>query len=128
MPPTAVCRSSRCSSRTRPAKSRLFQLPYAIGLIKSGPNQAEGKQLIDYLMSSEVQAKVPHIYDGILGRTDVPLAGKNGEAIKQAIHGVKLILVDWNQVMEKKAGWTERWKNEVIGNSGKQTEVVKPKS
>jgi 2-aminoethylphosphonate transport system substrate-binding protein len=30
--------------------------------------------------------------------------------------------------MEKKAGWTARWKNEVIGNSGKQVEVVKPKS
>jgi 2-aminoethylphosphonate transport system substrate-binding protein len=104
-----------------------FQLPYAIGLIKGGPNQAEGKKLVDYLMSKEVQAKVPDIY-GIPGRTDVPLAGKNGEAVKQAIAGVKLIPVDWNQVMEKKAAWTARWKNDVIGNSGKQVEVVKPAS
>ncbi|TDV06747.1 2-aminoethylphosphonate ABC transporter substrate-binding protein [Paraburkholderia caballeronis] len=102
-----------------------FQLPYAIGLIKNGPNQAEGKKLIDYLMSTDVQSKVPDIY-GIPGRTDVPLAGKNGEAVKQAIAGVKLIPVDWNQVMAKKADWTTRWKNEVIGSSGKQTEVVKP--
>jgi 2-aminoethylphosphonate transport system substrate-binding protein len=70
---------------------------------------------------------VPDIY-GIPGRTDVPLAGKNGEAVKQAISGVKLIPVDWNEVMQKKAGWTERWKTEVIGNTGKQTDVVKPKS
>ena len=77
-----------------------FQLPYAIGLIKGGPNQAEGKKLIDYLMSTEVQAKVPDIF-GIPGRTDVPLAGKNGEAVKQAIAGVKLIPVDWNQVMDE---------------------------
>jgi 2-aminoethylphosphonate transport system substrate-binding protein len=104
-----------------------FQLPYAIGLIKGGPNQAEGKKLVDYLMSKEVQAKVPDIY-GIPGRTDVPLAGKNGEAVKQAIAGVKLIPVDWNQVMDKKAAWTTRWKNDVIGNSGKQLDVVKPKS
>jgi 2-aminoethylphosphonate transport system substrate-binding protein len=104
-----------------------FQLPYAIGLVKNGPNQTQGKKLIDYLMSTDVQSKVPDIY-GIPGRSDVPLAGKNGEVVKQAIAGVKLIPVDWNQVMEKKAGWTERWKNEVIGNSGKQTEVVKPKS
>jgi len=104
-----------------------FQLPYAIGLIKSGPNQAAGKKLIDYLMSADVQAKVPDIY-GIPGRSDVPLAGKNGETVKQAIAGVKLIPVDWNHVMEKKAGWTERWKREVIGDSGKQIEVVKPKS
>jgi 2-aminoethylphosphonate transport system substrate-binding protein len=40
---------------------------------------------------------------------------------------VKLIPVDWNQVMAKKADWTARWKSEVIGNSGKQLEVVKPK-
>ena len=104
-----------------------FQLPYAIGLIKGGPNQDEGKKLVDYLMSKEVQSKVPDIY-GIPGRTDVPLAGKNGEVVKQAIAGVKLIPVDWNQVMEKKAAWTTRWKNDVIGNSGKQVDVVKPKS
>ena len=103
-----------------------FQLPYAIGLIKSGPNQAEGKKLIDYLMSTQVQSKVPDIF-GIPARTDVPLTGKNGEAVKQAIQGVKLIPVDWNQVMAKKADWTARWKNEVIGSSGKETEVVKPK-
>ncbi|WP_042266470.1 2-aminoethylphosphonate ABC transporter substrate-binding protein [Paraburkholderia heleia] len=103
-----------------------FQLPYAIGLIKNGPNQAEGKKLIDYLMSTDVQSKVPDIF-GIPARTDVALTGKNGEAVKQAIQGVKLIPVDWNQVMAKKADWTTRWKNEVIGTSGKQIEVVKPK-
>ncbi|WP_322016017.1 2-aminoethylphosphonate ABC transporter substrate-binding protein [Paraburkholderia sp. J12] len=102
-----------------------FQLPYAIGLIKNGPNQAEGKKLVDYLMSKEVQSKVPDIF-GIPARTDVALTGKNGEAVKQAIAGVKLIPVDWNQVMAKKADWTTRWKNDVIGASGKETEVVKP--
>jgi 2-aminoethylphosphonate transport system substrate-binding protein len=102
-----------------------FQLPYAIGLIKNGPNTAEGKKLIDYLMSTEVQSKVPDIY-GIPARSDVQLTGKNGTAVKQAISGVKLIPVDWNQVMAKKADWTARWKNDVIGASDKQLEVVKP--
>ncbi|HEV3106380.1 MAG TPA: 2-aminoethylphosphonate ABC transporter substrate-binding protein [Trinickia sp.] len=103
-----------------------FQLPYAIGLVKNGPNQAEGKKLIDYLMSTDVQAKVPDIF-GIPGRTDVKLSGKNGDAVKQAIAGVKLMPVDWTQVMAKKAEWTARWKKDVIGDSGKETEVVKPK-
>lgn len=103
-----------------------FQLPYAIGLVKGGPNQDAGRKLIDYLMSADVQAKVPDMF-GIPGRTDVPLSGKNGEAVKRAIAGVKLIPVDWDAVMAKKPVWTERWKKEVIGDSGKQTEVVKPK-
>jgi 2-aminoethylphosphonate transport system substrate-binding protein len=30
--------------------------------------------------------------------------------------------------MDKKATWTTRWKSDVIGNSGKEVEVVKPKS
>jgi len=30
--------------------------------------------------------------------------------------------------MEKKAAWTTRWKSDVIGNSDKQLDVVKPKS
>ncbi|CAB3794036.1 Putative 2-aminoethylphosphonate-binding periplasmic protein [Pararobbsia alpina] len=107
-------------------KPTTFQLPYAIGLIKNGPNQAVGKKLIDYLMSADVQSKVPDIY-GIPGRTDVPLAGKNGEVVKQAIAGVHLIPVDWNQVMAKKADWVARWKSSVIGASNKPLEVVKPK-
>ncbi len=102
-----------------------FQLPYAIGLIKGGPNQAVGKKLVDYLMSTDVQSKVPDIF-GIPGRTDIPLSGKNGTIVKESIAGVKLIPVDWNQVMAKKADWVARWKNDVIGNSGKQIEVVKP--
>jgi 2-aminoethylphosphonate transport system substrate-binding protein len=57
----------------------------------------------------------------------VPLAGKNGEIVKKATAGVKIIPVDWTQVMAKKADWTARWKNDVIGSSGKQIEVVKPK-
>ena len=103
-----------------------FQLPYAIGLIKGGPNQAGGKKLIDYLMSTDVQKKVPGIF-GLPGRSDIALTGKNGGALKQAIAGVKVIPVDWNMVMAKKAAWLQRWKSDVIGSSGKQLDVVKPK-
>ncbi|MEJ0004749.1 MAG: hypothetical protein WDN30_16600 [Pararobbsia sp.] len=56
----------------------------------------------------------------------MPLTGKNGEAVKQAIAGVHLIPVDWNQVMAKKPEWVARWKSSVIGDSGKPLEVVKP--
>ncbi|MBV8046570.1 MAG: 2-aminoethylphosphonate ABC transporter substrate-binding protein [Paludibacterium sp.] len=102
-----------------------FQLPYAIGLIKNSPNAAEGKKLIDYLMSTPVQSKVPDVF-GIPGRTDVALTGKNGAIVKQAIAGVKVIPVNWTQVMANKAAWTARWKSEVIGSSDKPTELVKP--
>ena len=50
-----------------------------------------------------------------------------GMELLKATAGVKVIPVDWNQVLAKKADWTARWKNDVIGSSGKQLEVVKPK-
>jgi len=81
--------------------------------------------LIDFLMSKEVQAKVPNVF-GLPGRTDVALTGKNGDALKAAIAGVKIVPVDWTQVMAKKADWTQRWKSEVIADSGKQVDLVKP--
>lgn len=104
----------------------MFQFLYGIGLIKSGLNQDVGWKLIDYLMLMEVQLKVLDMY-GILGCIDVLLVGKNGEVVKKVIVGVKLILVDWIQVMVKKLVWIECWKKDVIGSLGKQFDVVKLK-
>jgi len=81
-----ACRSSRSFSRPSPAKPDHVPVAYAIGLIKGGPNQAEGKKLGGLPgCRKEVQAKVRIIY-GIPGRTGrVRWPGKNGETVKQAI-------------------------------------------
>jgi 2-aminoethylphosphonate transport system substrate-binding protein len=99
-------------------------VPYFIALVKNGANQEAGKKLIDYLMSEPVQEKVTDVY-GIPARSDVGLVGKNGLTIRNTIAGVKVLPIeDWYQVMDKRPGWIERWKKEVVGNSGKQTDVV----
>lgn len=103
-----------------------LSLPYTIALVKGGPNAANGKKLIDYLLSRDVQARMGD-YFGIPGRADVPLTGKNSAAIRSAIAGVRVVPVDWDQVLAKKPAWTARWKSQVIGHSDKPLEVVKPK-
>jgi 2-aminoethylphosphonate transport system substrate-binding protein len=103
-----------------------FSLPYAIGLVAHGPNQAEGRKLIEYLLSTDVQSKVGSVY-GIPARDDVHAEGNNAEVVRKAISGVKVIPVDWTQVSEKKPAWLARFKEQVIGGSGKPTEAVAPK-
>ncbi|HLI13622.1 MAG TPA: 2-aminoethylphosphonate ABC transporter substrate-binding protein [Alphaproteobacteria bacterium] len=102
-----------------------FSLPYAIALVKGGPNPAGGKALIDYLLSKEVQAKVTDVF-GLPARDDVQPTGANAKAILAAVKDVKVVEVDWNHVLEKQKAWQERWRSEVIGASNKPIEVVKP--
>ncbi len=103
-----------------------FSLPYAIGLVAHGPNADAGHKLVDYLLSKDVQGKVGSVF-GIPARDDVKAEGKNAEVVQKAIAGVKLVPVDWTLVSAKKPAWLARFKDEVIGGSGKPTEVVAPK-
>jgi 2-aminoethylphosphonate transport system substrate-binding protein len=57
----------------------------------------------------------------------VHAAGKNADAVQKAIAGVKVIPVDWTEVSQKKPALLQRFKDEVIGGSGKPTEVAAPK-
>ena len=114
----------------RPAageKRVTFSLPYAMGLVKGGPNPEGGKALIDYLMSKDVQAKVSDVF-GIPGRSDVELTGPNAKVIADAVKDVQVVQVDWAHVLDKQAAWKNRWRTEVIGSSSKPIEVVKPKT
>jgi 2-aminoethylphosphonate transport system substrate-binding protein len=109
------------------AKPVTFELPYAIALVKGGPNAAGGKALIDYLLSKEVQEKVGDVF-GIPARSDVKPSGANGQAIADAVKGVEVVQVDWNHILDKQQAWKDRWRKEVIGTSTKNIEVVKPKT
>jgi 2-aminoethylphosphonate transport system substrate-binding protein len=103
-----------------------FRLPYTIGLVKGGPNPAGGKALIDYLLSKEVQAKVTDVF-GLPARSDVEPGGANGKAVMDAVKGVEVVAVDWTHIIDKQDAWKKRWREQVIGGSGKQLEVVKSK-
>lgn len=108
------------------AKPVTFELPYDISLVKGGPNPAGGKALIDYLLSKEVQSKVSDVF-GLPARSDVEPSGPNGKLLADAVKGVEVIEVDWNHVLAKQDAWKQRWRDQVVGSSGKQIEVVKPK-
>ena len=74
-------------------------------------------------MSPGVQAKVDTIY-GIAARNDVHGSGPNAEVVQGTIEGVK---VDWADAAKRKPVWLQRFKDEVIGGSGKPTDVTPPR-
>jgi 2-aminoethylphosphonate transport system substrate-binding protein len=108
------------------AKPVTFSLPYTIGLVKGSPNEAGGKALIDYLLSKEVQAKVTDVF-GLPARSDVEPTGDNAKIVLDAVKDVDVVAVDWAHIIDKQDAWKERWRTQVIGASGKELEVVKPK-
>lgn len=103
-----------------------FEDPYAIGLIKNGPNQEMGKKLIDYLLSKEAQEKTYDIY-GMPVRSDMTVSGDKAEAIQKKLEGVQVLDIDWNRVIEEQKAWQDRWQSEVLNAYSKQGDVVAPK-
>src|SRR5258705_7268149 len=116
----------------RPPRSTLFpyttlfrSLPTNISVVKGGPNPAGAKELIDYFLSKEVQAKVINVF-GMPVRNDIEPAGENAKMVMNAMKDVDVLPVDWVRILERQDAWKERWRRQVIGASGKPTEVVKP--
>ncbi|MFG1646875.1 2-aminoethylphosphonate ABC transporter substrate-binding protein [Amycolatopsis sp. NPDC049252] len=77
-----------------------FALPYYAGLVTGAPHADEGKKLLDFLFSPEVQAKTSEAF-GIPARTDVTGTGANAEKIKAALQGVDIWNPDWTAVLAK---------------------------
>ena len=80
-------------------KRATFSLPYYVGLVKGAPNSANGKKLIDFLMSEQAQANVSKVAGGLPVRTDVHPDDENFKQLNAMLQGVEIWSPDWNQVM-----------------------------
>ncbi|MGV9410856.1 2-aminoethylphosphonate ABC transporter substrate-binding protein [Nocardia sp. NPDC003693] len=81
-------------------KASTVALPYLIGLAKGAPHSAEGKQLMEFLLSAEVQKTLPAA-NAVSARTDAkdaPAAG-NGPSPAALVKNVEIVRPDWNQVL-----------------------------
>ncbi len=92
-----------------------FALPYYIGLVTGAPNGDNGKKLIDFLLSKDVQATVSSIAIGIPARKDVTPTDANFTKLHDAMQGVSVWQPDWNEVLKKLPAYVKRW-NEATGS------------
>lgn len=81
-------------------KRTTFSLPYYIGLVTGAPHAANGKKLIDFLLSEPAQREVSQVAYGFPVRTDVHPADDNFKTLNAMLEGVDIWAPDWNQVLQ----------------------------
>ncbi len=80
-------------------KRTTVSLPYVMGLGANAPNADGGKQLMEYLLSTDAQQTVSGDAFGIPARADVKPTDANYQAVEKAVDGVEIWQPDWTQVL-----------------------------
>ncbi len=80
-------------------KRSVFSLPYYIGLVANAPHAANGKKLIDFLMSEAAQKEISAVAQGFPARTDVHPTDDNFKKLNAMLEGVEVWQPDWAQVL-----------------------------
>ncbi|MFH8370270.1 2-aminoethylphosphonate ABC transporter substrate-binding protein [Streptomyces sp. NPDC018031] len=91
-------------------KPTTFALPYAAGLVKNAPHEANARKFLDYLISPEVQEQVSPVAGGFPVRRDVEAAGEDAVALRKILSGVEIFTPDWQAVSANLADYVDAWK------------------
>jgi 2-aminoethylphosphonate transport system substrate-binding protein len=84
-------------------------LPYYMGLVTGAPNAANGKKLIDFLLSKEAQATVSSVAQGIPVRSDVKPTDDSYKELEARLKGVTVWQPNWDQVLTDLQADVARW-------------------
>lgn len=81
-------------------KQSTVALPYLMGLAKGAPNSAEGKKLMEFLLSADVQKTLPEAM-AVSARTDAKDAAPAGNTVSPAslVKNVEIVHPDWTKVL-----------------------------
>lgn len=91
-----------------------LSLPYYMGLVKGAPHSANGKKLMDFLLSKQAQETVSSIARGIPARSDVKPTDANYQQLHKFLEGVTVYTPDWSSVLQDLSKDVARW-HEVTG-------------
>jgi 2-aminoethylphosphonate transport system substrate-binding protein len=80
-------------------KRSVFALPYYIGLVNGAPNAANGKKLIDFLLSEAAQKEISSVAQGFPVRSDVHPTDENFKKLNAMLEGVEVWYPDWAKVL-----------------------------
>lgn len=79
-------------------KRSTFALPYYAGLVKGAPHAANGRKLIDFLLSRAAQESVTAVAKGLPVRSDVHPTDAAYKMLSQTMQGVEIWSPDWSAV------------------------------
>ncbi|TAL85347.1 MAG: 2-aminoethylphosphonate ABC transporter substrate-binding protein [Candidimonas sp.] len=80
-------------------KKTAFSLPYYVGLVTHAPHSANGKKLIDFLLSQNAQKDVSVTAGGFPVRSDVHPTDENFKTLNKTLEGVHIWSPNWSQVL-----------------------------
>ncbi|MER7249801.1 2-aminoethylphosphonate ABC transporter substrate-binding protein [Kribbella sp. NPDC000426] len=80
-------------------KQTTLALPYVMGLAAGAPNADGGKQLMDYLLSTDAQQTVSKDAFGVPARDDVKPTDANFQTVEKVTAGVEVWQPDWSAVL-----------------------------
>jgi len=86
-----------------------FALPYYVGLVHGAPHSANGKKLIDFLLTKEAQSTVSEVARGLPVRSDVHPSDATYKQIEDTMKGVTIWSPDWNAVLKNLQVDVARW-------------------
>ena len=86
-----------------------FAIPYYIALVHGAPHGANGKMLIDFLLTKEAQSTVSEVAQGIPVRTDVHPTDTTYKQIEETMKGVTIWTPDWAAVLNNLQADVARW-------------------
>ncbi|MFF3779792.1 2-aminoethylphosphonate ABC transporter substrate-binding protein [Streptomyces sp. NPDC001933] len=92
-------------------KSTTFALPYAAGLVNKAPHSANGKKLLDFMLSEQAQKDVSAVGGGFSARKDVKGADANAIELAKLMDGVEVFEPDWSDIGTNLDSYVEAWKS-----------------
>ncbi|QNP75399.1 2-aminoethylphosphonate ABC transporter substrate-binding protein [Streptomyces roseirectus] len=94
----------------RGGRPTTFALPYAAGLVTGAPHSANGRALLDFLLSREAQQEVGSVGGGFSARRDVKATDPDAVALAKLMDGVEIFTPDWTDVAARLPSYVENWK------------------
>lgn len=89
-----------------------ISLPYDIGLVHGAPHAANGKKLIDFLLSKQAQEAVSSTAQGFPVRKDVTPTDATFKQLHETMAGVSIYTPDWDKVLTEMKTDVARWHRE----------------
>jgi 2-aminoethylphosphonate transport system substrate-binding protein len=85
-------------------------LPYYVGLVAGAPDADNGKKLIDFLLSKEVQSTVSSVAIGVPVRKDVSPTDANFVKLRETMQGVTVWTPNWADVLKDLPADVANWR------------------
>ncbi|WP_329592044.1 2-aminoethylphosphonate ABC transporter substrate-binding protein [Streptomyces sp. NBC_01362] len=92
-------------------KSTTFALPYAAGLVDKAPHTANGKKLLDFMLSEQAQKDVSAVGGGFSARKDVKGTDANAIELAELMDGVEVFEPDWSDIGTNLDSYVGAWKS-----------------